>query len=103
MPMNVPSRIETSTGLVLVVDDEPSMRKLLSAMLTDSGVACGTAGSGEEALGGLEQEEVTAMLADLHMPCLSGLQLLIAVRPRHPDLAFLLVTGDDDVKLGVQP
>jgi len=48
--MNVPARIETSMGLVLVVDDEPSMRKLLAAMLTDSGLACGTAASGEEAL-----------------------------------------------------
>ncbi len=89
-------------GLVLVVDDEPSMRKLLAAMLTDSGVACGTAASGEEALGVLEQEEVTAILADLHMPCLSGMQLLMAVRPRYPDLAFLVVTGEDDVRVGIE-
>ncbi len=100
--MNVTARTETSMGLVLVVDDEPSMRKLLAAILTDSGVACGTAASGEEALLVLEQGEVTAILADLHMPCLSGMQLLMQVRPRYPNLAFLVVTGEDDVRVGIE-
>src|ERR1700739_3673074 len=100
--MNVPSRIETCTGLVLVVDDEPSMRRLLEAMLTDSGVTCGTAASGEEALSVLEQEQVTAILADLHMPRLSGVQLLMQVRPRSPDIAFIVVTGEDDVRVGIE-
>jgi response regulator RpfG family c-di-GMP phosphodiesterase len=100
--MNVPSRIETSAGLVLVVDDEPSMRKLLAAMLTDSGVACGTAASGEEALRVLEQEKVTAILTDLNMPRLSGMQLLMQVRPLYPDLAFIVVTGEDDVRVGIE-
>ena len=102
MPMNVTAGIETSMGRVLVVDDEPSMRKLLATMLTDSGVACGTAASGEEALGVLEQGEVTAVLADLHMPRLSGMQLLMQVRPRYPDVAFLVVTGEDDVRVGIE-
>ena len=100
--MNVSARIETSTGLVLVVDDEPSMRKLVAAMLTDSGVACGTAASGEEALGILEQREVVAILADLHMPSLSGMELLMRVRPLYPDLAFLVVTGEHDVRVGIE-
>ena len=102
MPMNLTARIETSVGRVLIVDDEPSMRKLLATMLTDSGVACGTAASGEEALGVLEQGEVTAVLADLHMPRLSGMQLLMQVRPRYPDVAFLVVTGEDDVRVGIE-
>jgi cyclic di-GMP phosphodiesterase len=102
MPMNVTARIETSVGRVLIVDDEPSMRKFLATMLTDSGVACGTAASGEEALGVLEQGEVTAVLADLHMPRLSGMQLLLQVRPRYPDVAFLVVTGEDDVRVGIE-
>jgi putative nucleotidyltransferase with HDIG domain len=89
-------------GLVLVVDDESSMRKLLAAMLTDSGVACGMAASGEEALKVVEQEEVTAILADLHMPHLSGMQLLMQVRPLYPDLAFIVVTGEDDVRVGIE-
>jgi len=100
--MSVPAKIESSIGLVLVVDDESSMRKLLSAMLADSGVACGTAASGEEALRVLEREEVTAVLADLHMPCLSGMELLLQVRSRFPDLAFLVVTGEDDVRVGIE-
>jgi DNA-binding NtrC family response regulator len=100
--MNLTAQIETSMGLVLVVDDEPSMRKLVAAMLTDSGVACGTAASGEEALGVLEQREVVAILADLHMPSLSGMELLMQVRPRYPDLAFLVLTGEHDVRVGIE-
>jgi cyclic di-GMP phosphodiesterase len=100
--MNMIAGTASSAGLVLVVDDEPAMRKLLSAMLTDSGVACGTAASGEEALRVLALEEFTAVFADLHMPCLSGMQLLEQVRPRYPDLAFLVVTGEDDVRVGIE-
>lgn len=89
-------------GLVLVVDDEPSLRALLSAMLTEAGVSCCTAASGQEALGVLAQQEVVAVLADLHMPCFSGMQLLEQVRPRYPALAFLVVTGEDDVRVGIE-
>jgi putative nucleotidyltransferase with HDIG domain len=100
--MNITTVTASSAGLVLVVDDEPAMRKLLSAMLSDSGIACGTAASGEEALKVLAREDVSAVLADLHMPYLSGMQLLREVRPRYPGLAFLVVTGEDDVRVGIE-
>jgi len=100
--MNITTSTASSAGLVLVVDDEPAMRKLLSAMLSDSGIACGTAASGEEALRVLAKEDVSAVLADLHMPYLSGMQLLREVRPRYPGLAFLVVTGEDDVRVGIE-
>ena len=96
------TKTASSAGLVLVVDDEPAMRKLLSAMLKDSAIDCDTAANGEEALRVLAKEEVSAVLADLHMPCLSGMQLLTQVRPRYPGLAFIVVTGEDDVKVGIE-
>ena len=96
------TRTSSSEGVVLVVDDEPAMRKLLSTILNDSGIACDTAANGEEALRVLAKEEVSAVLADLHMPCLSGMQLLMQVRPRYPGLAFVVVTGEDDVRVGIE-
>ncbi len=99
---NEATSAEYHMGLVLVVDDEPGLRTLLSAMLTEAGVACCTAASGQEALRVLAKQEVSAVLADLHMPCLSGLQLLAQARPLYPGMAFLVVTGEDDVRVGIE-
>lgn len=55
--------------------------------------------NGEVALRVLAKQEVAAVLADLNVPRLSGLQLLDQVRPWYPGLAFLVVTGEDDVRV----
>jgi putative nucleotidyltransferase with HDIG domain len=90
------------SGSVLVVDDERASRHLLSAMLSDCGIVCRAAADGTEALGFLDQEPVAAILADLQMPGLSGLDLLARVRPRFPGTAFVVVTGVDDVRVGIE-
>jgi putative nucleotidyltransferase with HDIG domain len=90
------------SGPVLIVDDERGARNLLSTMLSDCGIACRTAPDAGEALGLLEREPVAAILTDLEMPGLSGMELLARVRPRFPNLAFLVVTGVDDVRVGIE-
>ena len=100
--MNTAAMTQSSSGRILVVDDELPVRKLLAAMLIENGLACDTAAGGEEALRVMEQEPVDAVLADLHMPGLSGLQLLELVRPRYPEVAFLVITGEDDVRVGIE-
>ena len=89
-------------GLVLVVDDERASRHLLVAMLSECGIDCRTAADASEALGLLEREPMIAVLTDLQMPGLSGLDLLERVRPRFPGMAFLVVTGVDDVRVGIE-
>jgi cyclic di-GMP phosphodiesterase len=89
-------------GRVLILDDEPAARKLLAGMLADSGIPCTMAASGYEALRALETEPCTAVLADLRMPGMSGMQFLARVRPIHPHLAFLIVTGVDDIQVAVE-
>jgi putative nucleotidyltransferase with HDIG domain len=42
------------------------------------------------------------MLTDLNMPGISGMELLTRVRSRYPSLAFLMVTGEDDVRMGIK-
>jgi putative nucleotidyltransferase with HDIG domain len=87
---------------VLIVDDELPARKLLAAMLGEWGAQCRTAVSADEALKVLDAEPIDAVLADLHMPGMSGLELLTEVRPRHPSLAFLMVTGVDDTQVAIE-
>jgi response regulator RpfG family c-di-GMP phosphodiesterase len=87
---------------VLIVDDELSIRKVLAAMLPRSAFLSRTAASGAEALKILESEQVDAVISDLQMPGISGMELLGAVRRRYPHVAFLVATGVDDIRVGVR-
>ena len=87
---------------VLVVDDESAACKLLSLILDAPAFQCTTASSGDEALLVLQREDFDAVISDLHMPGMSGMELLAEVRRRHPHTAFLVTTGVDDVDVGVR-
>jgi len=89
-------------GRVLVVDDEPGACKLLSLILGPPAFHCTTAGSGAEALVALQGGQFDAVISDLHMPGISGMELLAEVRGCYPHLAFLVTTGVDDVDVGVR-
>ncbi|MBZ5540028.1 MAG: response regulator [Acidobacteriia bacterium] len=87
---------------VLIVDDEPAACKLLATLLSAAGFACGTASSGEAALGLLQREKPDAVISDLNMPGMTGMELLAAVRRQYSYLALLVTTGVDDVRMGIQ-
>jgi|SRR5208282_2128565 len=87
---------------VLAVDDERAACRLLAIMLRPPLFSCSTAASGEEALGVLQGDRFDAVISDLQMPGIGGLELLTQVRRRYPHVAFLVTTGVDDVEVGVQ-
>ena len=87
---------------VLIVDDELQARKVLATMLGQGGVRCKTAACAEEALRILNEEPLDAMLVDLQMPRMSGMELLLKLRPLYPSLAFLMATGVDDIRVGIE-
>ncbi|MGB2670735.1 MAG: HD domain-containing phosphohydrolase [Candidatus Acidiferrum sp.] len=87
---------------VLAVDDEQAACKLLAIMLRAPAFLCCTASSGEEALLALERESFDAVISDLQMPGIGGLELLAQVRRNYPHAAFLVTTGVDDVEVGVE-
>jgi putative nucleotidyltransferase with HDIG domain len=87
---------------VLVVDDEPAACKLLSVILAPPAFRCTAASGGEAALLTLDKEPVDAIISDLCMPGMNGMELLSEARKRHPHVAFLVTTGVDDVEVGVQ-
>src|SRR5215469_2192513 len=91
-----------STTRVLAVDDEPAASKLLSLILAPPAFRCTTACTAEEALAALQRESFDAIISDLQMPGLGGMELLMAVRHKHPHMAFLVTTGVDDVDVGVK-
>jgi putative nucleotidyltransferase with HDIG domain len=91
-----------SVARVLAVDDELASSKLIALMLSSPAFHCTTAPSGEEALVALQRERFDAVISDLQMPGISGLELLTQVRRSYPHMAFLVTTGVDDLEVGVQ-
>ncbi len=87
---------------VLAVDDDASARSLLRVLLAQAGHSCQLADSAQEALRILESQPVDAVVSDLQMPGMSGLELLSCVRRLYPHVAFVMVTGVDDIQVGVR-
>ena len=84
---------------ILVVDDNPSASKLLVLVLDELGVGrVVTAESGEQARDILSTESGTIdlVICDKQMPGMSGLDLLAETRAGHPDLPFIMITGNAD-------
>jgi CheY-like chemotaxis protein len=97
---------------VLLVDDEPSIRRLLSGALTRRGLKVVEAGDGTEALEAFHGAagDVDLLITDMRMPRLGGCELVRALRSRRPDLKILCITGfppnvssDLDVAMLVKP
>ncbi|HMD83272.1 MAG TPA: HD domain-containing phosphohydrolase [Terriglobia bacterium] len=91
----------TPQSRVLVVDDDPRICDILMAKLTFSGFISEFCTSGEDALKLLSKEAYDAIISDLKMPGVSGLELLAATRRLAPHTAFLMATGENDVAVGV--
>ena len=86
---------------VLIVDDEAGICLLLKELLDGVGYRCQTASSGEQALAILLQQKFDALISDVRMPGMSGLELLEVVGPKYPRLSFLVATGVENVTVGV--
>ncbi len=89
-------------GRVLVVDDEKAMRFALRGLLVKEGYEVETAGGGEEALGLIETGSFHAVITDLSMDGVSGMQLLERARRVDPDLAVVMITAYGSEKVAVQ-
>lgn len=89
-------------GAILVVDDDADMRELAYDMLKDRGHQVSMAGSGEDALKRLTQEDYAVVLTDLRMKGMQGLELLIQIKREHPDINVILMTAFGSVETAVE-
>jgi two-component system, OmpR family, KDP operon response regulator KdpE len=80
---------------VLVVDDEPSLRRVLRTSLTASGFTIEEARSGEEAVEMLPQHSFDLVLLDINMPGLGGVEACREIRALAPKIGILMVTVRD--------
>ncbi len=87
---------------VLVADDDRTVCDVLTETLTAHGFEARSCSDGEEALAELAHREFDVVVSDLNMPRMSGMELLHAVRKKHPRVVFLIVTGEDDIRVGIE-
>ncbi|HEV2351275.1 MAG TPA: HD domain-containing phosphohydrolase [Terriglobia bacterium] len=85
----------------LVVDDESSVCQLLGNKLKQGGFDCQTCSSVEEALRIAQATSFDVIISDLRLPKMSGMDFLEIARRQFPGTAFLIVTGVDDVRVGI--
>jgi len=81
---------------ILVVDDEPVLRDLLTKILTREGFQVDVAVDGEEALKKMAGGQFNLVVSDIEMPRLDGFGLLKAIKRDHPDTAVIMMTAFGD-------
>jgi CheY-like chemotaxis protein len=86
---------ESNRPRVLVVDDEPFIRRLTARILTEAGYDVVTATDGQEAqtIAGDSESALDLVLTDIQMPNVDGLQLGRALAVLHPNLPVIYMSG----------
>jgi EAL domain-containing protein (putative c-di-GMP-specific phosphodiesterase class I) len=89
-------------GRVLLVDDEEMIRRAFARVITSDGHEVVMASNGAEAVQWLAKSaDLDLIVSDIHMPEMSGLELLCKVREHDLDLPVVLMTGRPDVESAV--
>ena len=88
--------------IILAVDDEPNMRRLLEISLRQAGYKAVLAANGAEALVQIKSQHIDLVISDLHMPSMDGLALLKAIRQDSDTLPFIMVTALGEIKTAVE-
>ena len=87
---------------ILIVDDERSMRDVLSIMLKKAGYAVTTANDGEEAIEQIGKDIFDLVITDLKMPKAGGLEVLKAVKEVSPETVVLMITAFASTETAVE-
>jgi putative nucleotidyltransferase with HDIG domain len=87
---------------ILIVDDEPVIRRLLRQKLMKEGYQCEEAETAEKALTILSTFRFDAMVLDIRMPGRSGLDILPEVKSRYPDIVVVMATAVTDNNIAIQ-
>jgi len=86
---------------ILVIDDDPSIRDLIQALLENFGYTSDTAENGREAVAKLSQA-YDAIVLDYFMPDITGLTVLGHIRRTYPDIPVVMLTGHTEGQVAVQ-
>ena len=91
----------TPSAHILIVDDEPNLRRTVARILQRAGFEVTTAGSGKEGLELLSGHTFDLVYMDIRMPDMNGLEALKAIHATYPQLPVILFTGQPDLNSAV--
>lgn len=86
---------------LLIVDDDDALRRWEERVVRDNGYTCDGACDAEDARARLQNDSYRLALLDVNMPGESGIDLLSQIRRDHPDVAVVMVTGEDSTELAI--
>ena len=92
----------TRAARILIVDDEEHIRKILTIMLSKKGYQTQTAINGQEALDLVDRNDFDAVITDIRMSGMDGLELLGRLKKRDPDLLVIVITAFSSVDTALQ-
>ncbi len=87
---------------VLVIDDEPGIRTVLTDILEDEGYTVLTAGDGFEGLGILKEQNVDLVILDIWLPNMGGIDVLKEIKHDYPELEVIIISGHANIDLAVK-
>jgi DNA-binding NtrC family response regulator len=95
-----PKEVEM-TEKILLVDDETDFLEVMAERMAARGIEVTTATSAQEALQKVEHETFDAVILDLRMPEVDGLEALKIIKARQPESQVILLTGQATVQDGI--
>ncbi len=87
---------------VLLVDDEEQFLKVLSQRMEGRGLKVDTSTSGEDAINRVKGKDFDAIVLDLAMPGMNGIETLKRIRSENPDVQIIMLTGHGNLEKGVE-
>ena len=87
---------------VLIVDDEEEFANTLAERMTNRGLEAHTVSTGEEALESIKHMSFDAIVLDLAMPGIDGIETLKRMLALKPELQIILLTGRGTIEKGVE-
>lgn len=88
-------------GVILLVDDEEMIRRLLSQKLSAEGYRCEQAANAEQALEKLKGDSIELVILDIKMPGKSGVEFLPEIKAKYPDTAVIMATAISDASTAI--
>ncbi|HEX6275982.1 MAG TPA: response regulator [Polyangiaceae bacterium] len=96
------ARAGTAAGRVLLVDDNPSLRRVFVRALSRSGFVVVEVANGAEAMTLVPEGDFDVVVSDVRMPDMDGVELLTHIRDHDADLPVLLMSGDPDLETAMK-
>jgi putative nucleotidyltransferase with HDIG domain len=87
---------------ILIVDDDSSVRDVISVLLTEEGYAVTAVSSAQAAIDAAQLSEYSLVISDVRMPGKDGFWLLERMRELHPDTAVIMLTAFGDTEAAVE-